>query len=111
RHLLSQYISPATYRVYTNDSPAPFSPGSPTPSGFQAPLVQRSLVVTSALDTNASPNGWINDGGNQTLGNNIDGRLDRDFDGQPDGQRPQGNPNRVFDFPLDLTLDPVNYTN
>jgi len=44
---------------------------------------------------------------NQTLENNVDARLDRNFDGQPDGPRPTGTPNRVFDFTLDLTQDPL----
>ena len=62
RRCLTEYISEATYRVYTSDSPSPFSPGWDTPDTNQPPLVSRSLVTISALDTNASPNGWIDDG-------------------------------------------------
>ena len=119
RRGLNRYISDATYNVYTSDSPSPFSPGHQTPSSIQPPLTNRVRVTTSAVSPVASPNGWINDGDNQTLGNNVDARLDRNFDGLPDGPRPQGNPalaapersggGRVFDFTLDLTQDPVNY--
>ncbi len=111
RQSLTEYVSDATYRVFTSHSPAPYSPGTPTPTAFQAPLVARDLITTNAYSLVASPNGWINDGVNETLGNNTDARLDRNGDGQPDGPRPQGNPNRVFDFAQDLTLAPINYTN
>jgi uncharacterized repeat protein (TIGR01451 family) len=105
------FISDASYRVYTSDSPSPFTPGWPTPNAAQPPYTNRVLVTLSALDVIASPNGWINDGDNETRGNNADCFLDRDFDFQPDGPRPQGNPPRVFDFPLDLTREPIEYTN
>jgi uncharacterized repeat protein (TIGR01451 family) len=111
RRSLTHYISDATYNVYTSDSPSPFSPGWPTPNAAQPPLTNRVLVVTNALDVNASPAGWIPDGSNTTTGNNTDTFVDRNNDGQPDQPRPTGNPNRVFDFPLDLTLDPSNYVN
>jgi uncharacterized repeat protein (TIGR01451 family) len=111
RHCLTDYLSEATYRVYTSDSPSPFSPGNPTPATSQPPLVSRTLVTLSALDTNASPAGWINDGGNETLGNNVDAHTDVNADNLPDLPRPQGSPFRVFDFPLDLTQPPATYTN
>ncbi|HMJ65743.1 MAG TPA: M36 family metallopeptidase, partial [Candidatus Binatia bacterium] len=109
RRCLTVYISDATYNVYTSDSPSPFSPGHPTPLNAQPALVSRTLVTLSALNTNASPNGWINDADNETRGNNVDAHLDRDRNNQPDLPRPQGNPNRVFDFPLDLTQSPTTY--
>jgi len=31
RHRLTEYLSDVSYRVYTSDSPSPFSPGCPTP--------------------------------------------------------------------------------
>lgn len=105
------FISDASYRVYTSDSPSPFTPGWPTPNAGQPPYTNRVLVTLAALDPTASPNGWINDGDNETRGNNADCFLDRDFDFQPDGPRPQGDPFRVFDFPLDLTQEPIQYTN
>lgn len=111
RECRTAYLSDASYRVYTNESPSPFLPGHPTPQAGQPPYVERVLLVTPALDTNASPNGWIDDGVNETMGNNVDAHTDRDRNNQPDLPRPQGNPNRVFDFPMDLaTQDPTNYS-
>ena len=109
RHCLTSYLSGATYRVYTHDSPSPFSPGLLAPSAAQPPIVPRELMTLSALSTNASPNGWIDDGANELRGNNVDAHLDRDDDDVADLPRPQGFPNRVFDFPLDLAKPPSTY--
>jgi hypothetical protein len=111
RHCLTNYISEATYRVFTGDSPTPFQPGHSTPSTTQPAEIPRSLVTLSALDTTASPNGWINDGITETIGNNVDAHLDLDANNVADTPRPQGSGlnSRVFDFPLDLTLAPSNY--
>jgi hypothetical protein len=109
RHGLTENISDASYRVFTTDSPTPFSPGFATPMTNQPAEVDRVLVVTNTFDTNASPGGWINDGDNETTGNNVDAHLDRDADNLPDLPRPRGSPFRVFDFPLDLTQDPGTY--
>lgn len=106
---LTEAISPASYRVFTGDSPTPLSPGHPTPLGTQPPEVSRELVTLPALNTTASPNGWINDGGNETLGNNVDAHLDLNGDNLADIPRPQGSPARVFDTPLNLTLFPSSY--
>lgn len=108
RHCLTEYISDATYNVFTSDSPAPFSPGWPTPDSGQPAIIPRTLVTLTALDTNASPAGWIPDGGNETRGNNVDAHADRDANDVADLPRPQGSPARVFDFPLDLNTDPTN---
>ena len=111
RHSLTDYISGASYRVFTSDSPSPFSPGNATPVTDQPPLVSRTLVTISALNTNASPNGWIDDGVNETIGNNVDAHTDSNADNQADLPRPQGSPFRVFDFPMDLaTQDPTAYS-
>ncbi len=109
RRCLTFDLTGATYRVYTGESPSPFSPGLETPSDWQPPLVPRELVTLSSLDTNASPVGWIADGENETRGNNVYAHLDRDADDLPDLPRPQGTPFRVFDFPLDLTQSPATY--
>jgi hypothetical protein len=111
RQGLTNYISEATYRVFTGDSPTPFQPGHATPSTAQPAEVPRTLVTLSALDTTASPNGWINDGVTETRGNNVDAHLDLDNNNSPDLPRPQGSGlnNRVFDFPLDLTQAPSTY--
>lgn len=108
RRGLTQYLSDATFRVFTSDSPSSFSPGFTTPSNSQPPLVARVLVTLPALDTNASPAGWINDGANETLGNNVDAHTDRNADNAADLPRPHGSPFRVFDFALDLAQDPTN---
>ena len=111
RHGLTDYISGASYRVFTSDSPSPFSPGNATPVTDQPPLVSRTLVTISALNTNASPNGWIDDGVNETIGNNVDAHTDSNADNQADLPRPQGSPFRLFDFPMDLaTQDPTAYS-
>jgi len=84
-------------------------PGLPTPDTTQAPLVQRQLIKLSALDTNASPNGWINDADRDTQGNNVDAHTDLNADDLPDLPRPTS-ATRVFDFPLDLTNGPGTYS-
>ncbi len=110
RHSLTAHISPAAYRIYPSDSPSPLSPGLPTPSSFQPTNVNRIIITNSALDVEASPNGWINDGDDQTSGNNVTAFLDRDFNDVPDVPLPQGTgAGRVFDFPLDLNQEPLSY--
>ncbi|HSU55216.1 MAG TPA: M36 family metallopeptidase, partial [Candidatus Dormibacteraeota bacterium] len=111
RNCLTDYLSDATYRVFTSDSPSPFSPGYSSPISTQPPSISRSLVTLPAVDTNASPLGWINDGGNETLGNNVDAHTDLNNDNLPDLPRPQGSPARVFDFAMDLTTqNPTAYS-
>ena len=110
RHCLTNYLTDATYNIYPSDSPAPWTPGPATPVTTQAAQVQRVLITTNAFNTTASPLGWINDGGNTTTGNNVDAYTDHSGMDTPD-PRPQGNPARTFDFPLDLTRNPTNYAN
>lgn len=111
RHCLTDYLSDATYRVFTSDSPSPFSPGNSTPVAAQPPFGSRVLVTLPALSTNASPSGWINDNGNETLGNNVDAHTDRNNDNLADLPRPQGSPARTFDFAMDVsTQDPMSYS-
>ncbi len=109
RQALTAYISDATYRVFTAESPTPFSPGHETPSSLQPAASSRVLVTTPGLDMTASPNGWINDGDNVTSGNNIDAYTDTDADNTADLPRTAGSPSRVFDFPMDPTLAPSAY--
>ena len=110
RHCLTEDVGPATYRVFTGDSPSPFSPGHSAPSSVQPPLVERSLVTLSALSTTASPNGWIDDGVMETRGNNVDAHTDTNADNVADLPRPQAvGAARVFDPPLDLTQPPSTY--
>jgi hypothetical protein len=110
RYSLTEQILPATYNVYTSDSPSPFSPGWPVPLTNQPPYTNRVLVTLPALDTNASPAGWIADTDNSTTGNNADAFVDRNLDLIPDVPRPQGvSTNRVFNYNIDLTTDPRVY--
>lgn len=110
RRRLTVYLSDASFGIFSGDSPSPFSPGWPFPNTNQPPLVARSVVTLSALNTNASPIGWISDGENETRGNNVDAHLDRNGDDLADLPRPQGSPFRVFNPPVDLTLGPTNYS-
>ncbi len=110
RRSMTLNISPATYNVFTNDSPSPMSPGLSAPGSTQPTNVNRVSVTLGALDTTASPNGWINDGDRQTSGNNASAFLDRNLDGLPDVPLPSATgTNRVFDFPLNLTNQPTTY--
>lgn len=97
----------ASFNVWTDDSPAPGSPALSAPSASQFPVVPRTLVTVGA--TAGSPEGWIPDGQNETLGNNVDAHLDLNNDNAPDLPRPQGSPYRVFDFPVDLAQAPSSY--
>lgn len=110
RRCLTDYLSDATYRVFTSDSPSPFSPGHPSPLTNQPAAASRQLLTLSALDTNASPGGWIDEGVNETRGNNVDAHTDRNADDLPDLPRPAGSPFRVFDLPMDLSQPPTTYS-
>ncbi len=109
RQSLTEYISDASYRVFTGESPTPMQPTHASVSLLQPAAGSRSLIVTPAFNTTASPNGWIDDGVNETRGNNVEAHTDRDGDNTPDLPRPQGSPSRVFDPPLNLSQDPANY--
>jgi outer membrane protein assembly factor BamB len=71
------------------------------------------LSTLSALSTIASPKGWIDDGVNETRGNNVDAFLDADNNQLPDRARPQGFPWRGFDtgIPIDLSQSPATTAN
>ena len=117
RTSLTADISNASYRVYADgttlqpfDSPSPMSPGLSTPTSTQPAEVSRNLVTTPALDTTASPNGWINDGGIDTYGNNVDAHLDLSSTNPTYGTGTHAtSATRVFDFTLDLTQAPASY--
>lgn len=108
RHSLTAY-NEASYRVYTTESPTPMSPGHEFPSSLQPLPVPRTLETLSSLNPVASPNGWINAGGNITSGNNADAYTDTDSNNTADLPRTTGSPNRVFDFPLNNTEEPANF--
>ena len=76
------------------ENPAPHSPTTVTPgSGMQFPEILRTDVNMSvAQNVTASPNGWIDDFGTTTTGNNVDAYLDTDSNNIPDvNGRPIGN--------------------
>ncbi|HEY1048424.1 MAG TPA: M36 family metallopeptidase, partial [Prosthecobacter sp.] len=113
RTTLTSDISNATYRVYGDaaskkpfDSPQPMTPGHATPLTTEPAEVPRQLITLPALDTTASPNGWINDGGQETLGNNVDAHTDTDSNNSPDLPRPNGGTTRTFDLGASLSLAP-----
>ena len=102
--------APITMRVYTNDSPAPMSPGLSFSSTTQAPFVSRDLVtVTTEEMLPWSPLGWITDGTFETVGNNVDAHTDIDANNTADTPRPNGGASLTFDFPLDTTQAPSTY--
>ena len=74
----------------------------------------RQLLITPE-DAFSSPFGWHDINGingpdfTDTRGNNVYAQEDRDGDDQG-GVRPDGTAALLFDFPIDLTLDPVGYT-
>jgi uncharacterized repeat protein (TIGR03803 family) len=115
RTSLTNDVSDATFRVYADattkkpfDSPNPMLPGTPTPNGVQAAEVPRQLVTLQSVNPTASPNGWINDGITETLGNNVDAHADTNADNVADLPRPTS-ATRVFDFAMDLTQAPSAY--
>jgi hypothetical protein len=114
RRKLTLEVSEVHYRVFTGDSPAPMSPGLPAPANTQPPYVPRQLVTLSNLNATVSPLGWLNDGAMDPRGNNVDAHLDRDGDDRADLPRVQATLNsqgqRVFDFPVDFTASPTNYS-
>jgi hypothetical protein len=94
---------PATYRVYTSDSPAPGSPGTPTPTGFQFPHVARQLVTVQPAEIAPySPNGWIPDGQTATVGNNVDAYNDAANDNTASAADRATGVSRVFDFAANI---------
>ncbi|HOW96721.1 MAG TPA: M36 family metallopeptidase [Kiritimatiellia bacterium] len=111
---LSQAALPAetiSLSVFTNDSPMPTTPGPYEPTNFTPVEASRLMLLLTALDTNASPEGWIPDGSNELLGNNADVYADWNDDSLPDQARLTGFPYRVFDRTVDLTKHPTNYVN
>jgi len=71
-------------------------------------------IVTDVHDPIASPFGWHDTNGvngaefTDTRGNNVFAQEDRDAN-NTGGYRPDGGTDLIFDFPLDLALDPIDY--
>ena len=106
---LTWSLEPATFSVYTNDSPTPMTPGPTAPTNFVPVVVSRTNLTITALNTNASPEGWIPVGENRLVGNNADIYADWDDNDSPDGPPVTGTTYRVFDYSLDLAQFPTGY--
>jgi extracellular elastinolytic metalloproteinase len=73
-------------------------------------------LVTDPADAVSSPFGWHDTDGisgaesNQTVGNNVDAYTDELNDNVADAtERATAGSGQTFDFPIDFSLDPVNY--
>jgi hypothetical protein len=108
KKLTESQTQTATYGVYgnptsmikTGDSPTPFTPGCLTPSPCpQQPIVARQTFTLIGNEPPYTFNnlGWITDGDNCTLGNNVFAGIDRDGTNGPDACV-MGDPFRVFNF-------------
>lgn len=100
KNLTEHQTQNASYAIYNDDSPAPFSPFTGAVGGnSQSPGINRS-VLTLISELPAFNNlGWITDGNNSTLGNNVDAGLDLDgINGIDANGRAVGAPFRVFNF-------------
>lgn len=102
-------LEAASYNVYTGDSPEPMTPGPGAPTNFVPSEVSREVVALAALDTNASPEGWIPVGESRLVGNNATVYADWDDNDSRDAPPLDSTPYRVFDLACDLTADPTDY--
>jgi hypothetical protein len=81
------------------------NPGASLPpfTGERVEISFEGDAVTSNPDV--SPIGWVFD--TQTSGNNVTAGEDKDCDEEG---TPASDPEQAFDFPIDLSLDPLVYT-
>ncbi len=100
KNITNSQSQTATYGVYNDDSPGPFSPSAALPgSGMQGAGISRTQVTVVSELPAFDDLGWITDGGNTTTGNNVDAGLDiASPNGIDAAGRPTGSPSRVFDF-------------
>ncbi|KPE51323.1 T9SS-dependent M36 family metallopeptidase [Chryseobacterium indologenes] len=78
----------------------------------EAPTFGSRSLITNPWDLTASPEGWHSDGSNHytiTRGNNVFAYTDENSSNNPQFS-PDGGTARAFDFPMDVTLPPKNYT-
>jgi len=85
------------------------------PIPMESPSDGGRELVANAADPDASPFGWHDTNGAPgpefpiTRGNNVHAYADRDSNNVPDpGSSPDGGPSLSFDFPLDLSLRPLD---
>ena len=92
--------APEDYRVY--------------PIPVESPNHGNRALVAAPADANASPLGWHDTNGQPgpeftiTRGNNVHAYEDRSDNNAP-GYSPNGGPNLVFDYPLNLNQPPAGY--
>ncbi|NIF07686.1 T9SS type A sorting domain-containing protein [Chryseobacterium sp. Tr-659] len=78
----------------------------------EAPTFGSRTLLTNPWDLTASSEGWHSDGTNHytnTRGNNVYAYTDENNTNIPQFS-PDGGAGRNFDYPLDITLPPQNYT-
>ncbi|MFQ5569991.1 MAG: M36 family metallopeptidase, partial [Rhodothermales bacterium] len=102
-------LIPDSYNVFPLPAESPLHPvGIGTPQS----------VVVDPADPVASPFGWHDTDGAAgaeftiTRGNNVHAYADRNANDLPDtdpGSQPDGGPTLDFNFPIDLSQEPVNY--
>ena len=72
-------------------------------------------LLDNPADPVASPYGWHDTNGEEgpeysiTRGNNVHAFLDVESDNQSNGDEPDGGEDLIFDFPIDLNLEPEEY--
>jgi hypothetical protein len=92
KNIVADQTQTATYSIYNQESPAPFSPGPDNPNaGAQGAIIPRTtltLVGNEAPNT-FNNNGWLTNGATTTDGNNVEAGLDRDG---ANGVDPNGKP-------------------
>ncbi|ASK30937.1 metalloprotease [Chryseobacterium sp. T16E-39] len=79
---------------------------------IEGPTFGNRTLISNPWDLTASPEGWHSDGTNHytiTRGNNTYTYTDENNTNTPQFS-PDGGASRVFDFPMDVTLPPQNYT-
>ncbi len=110
KNLTEHQTQTATFNVYGNttsmmktaDNPSPFTPGCLDANTCpQPPILNRTnfTLIGNEPPYDFNNLGWINDGENRTIGNNVEAGIDRI---PPNGIDPDGwafgNPYRVFNY-------------
>lgn len=87
------------------------------PLGIESPSHGNRMIVVNPADPVASPYGWHDTNGQPghefttTKGNNVEAREDLDGNNNTLGAMANGGPNLNFDFPLNLSIPPVQNQN
>jgi extracellular elastinolytic metalloproteinase len=97
------YVSHASYNVFAEPLEAPTDPFPPAGRSIRTDVHDPLASPFGWHDTNGSPGADFTD----TRGNNVFAQEDRDANNSG-GFRPNGGPSLNFDFPLDLTQQPID---